>query len=322
MKIALDTQLVMRTQARRLITGAAEVAGAAVIIPETAAFFAKLHYHKVARRYVAKRVEWSAAERGLKLDDEKQAAHAARLLETVTAGFAEWLDEEPGRNDGMIEIGRRTPQAEVTAMELSIAGVVVDPGDHRWAVGEDPYVIAEALHAGAHWIASENLETIERDAMERWLDRVQARGRFAQVPRPFVLGGDGAVGTLLARRFGGDPEMAAEQVAALAAALCEPRSSTLGLARRVGVLASFADDIRAAGLTSTGLEIGRWVTRANARLKRRESEVHEELEKLRRTIPVGNVYRTRAAEDRRLKAEGEHGRTRRAQTTNAPAPGR
>ena len=64
MKIALDTQLVMRTQARRLITGAAEVAGAAVIVPETAAFFAKLHYHKVARRYVAKRVEWKRQSKG------------------------------------------------------------------------------------------------------------------------------------------------------------------------------------------------------------------------------------------------------------------
>ena len=322
MKIALDTQLVMRTQARRFVTGAAEVAGVAVIVPETAAFFAKLHYHKVARRYVAKRVEWTAAEQGVKLDDETQARHATRLLETVTAGFAEWLDEEPTRNDGMIEIGRRTPEAEVTAMELSIAGVVADPTDHRWAVGEDPYVIAEALHAGAHWIASENPETIKREPMERWLDKVQAKGRFAQVPRPFVLGGDGAVTTLLAQRFGRDPERAADQVVALAAALCEPRSSTLGLPRRVGILASFADDIRAAGLTTTGGELGRWVTRANARLRNRATDVQEELEALRHTIPVDHVYRTRAAEDRRLKAEAEHAKTRKAQTTNAPALGR
>ena len=101
--------------------------------------FVKLHkvatlvftYHKVARRYVAKRVEWNAAEQGLELDDETQATQAMQLLETVTAGFSRWLDEEPGRNDGMIELGQRTPEAEVTAMELSIANVVVDPTDHR-----------------------------------------------------------------------------------------------------------------------------------------------------------------------------------------------
>ena len=321
MKIALDTQLVMRTQARRLITGAAEVAGAAVIVPETAAFFAKLHYHKVARRYVAKRVEWNAAEQGLELDDETQATQAMQLLETVTAGFSRWLDEEPGRNDGMIELGRRTPEAEVTAMELSIANVVVDPTDHRWGVGEDPYVIAEALHAGAHWIASENLETIKRDPMERWLDTVQAEGRFRHVPRPFVLEGDGAVATLLAQRFGWGPEKPTNQVAALAAALCEPRSSTLGLRRRIGSLARFADDIRSAGLTATAGGISKWVTKATARLQSREWEVQEELEKLRQTIPVDMVFRTRGAEDRRLEAETGDTTPRKAQTMEPPVPG-
>lgn len=155
---------------------------------------------------------WSAAAQGLELDDNQQAAQAARQLESVTAGFAKWLDEEPGRNDGIIEIGQRTQDAEVTAMELSIADVVIDPSDHRWGVGEDPYVIAEALHAGAHWIASENLETIKREAMERWLDKVQTKGRFTQVPRPFVLGGDGAIMTLLAQRFGHGAEDASDQV--------------------------------------------------------------------------------------------------------------
>ena len=322
MKLALDTQLVLRTQARRILTGAAEVAGASVIIPETAAFFAKLHYHHVARPYVAKRIAWRAAEAGIGLDGEAEAAEATKLLNTVTTGFTRWLDEEPRRNDAMIGIGRRESAANVTAMELSIAGVVSDPSDHRWGVGEDPYVIAEALHAGAHWIATENLKTIEHGPMEQWLDKVQREGRFTHVPRPFVLSADGAVRTLLNHRFGQSPDQMNDQVMALASAITQPRNPTLGLRRRLGILTSLSDDLRSSGLIHTAGALSRWLTKAHARLTTCESEVQSALEALNETVPVQAVERTRASEDRRLRAEAGDARTQSRQATRGPERGR
>ena len=164
--IAIDTRIVMRTNARRMVFGAAEMAGATVIVPETAAFFAKVHYHRVAAGYAATRVRWEAAEQGTELSDEEAARLTNERTERACAGFTRWLDSEPTRNDSLMRIAPRTSEAGTTAMELALAGAVTDRKDQRWVVGEDPYVIAEALHAGAHWLASENFETLREGAME------------------------------------------------------------------------------------------------------------------------------------------------------------
>ena len=87
----------------------------------------------------------------------------------------------------------RTRKAQGVAMEISNEGVVDDPEDRRWGVGEDPYVIAEALEAGAHWLASDNFKTLRPDVMEIWLDKVQRCGRFTHVPRPFILSAEQAL---------------------------------------------------------------------------------------------------------------------------------
>ncbi|MCY4285477.1 MAG: DUF4276 family protein [Thiotrichales bacterium] len=84
-----------------------------------------------------------------------------------------------------------------TAMEVAQAGVVNDPHDLRWEIGEDPYVLGEALEVGAHWVASDNFKTLDRDAMEAWLDDAQREGRYTQVPRPFIPSAESAVDTLL-----------------------------------------------------------------------------------------------------------------------------
>ena len=77
MKIAIDTQLLMR---------------------------------KVASRYVEKRVEWEAAVKGENVDEETLARRASILLHTTTTGFTQWLDSEPLRNDSLMRTASRTPQ--------------------------------------------------------------------------------------------------------------------------------------------------------------------------------------------------------------------
>ncbi len=324
MKIALDTQLLMRTNARRLIFGAAELAGADVLVPETAAFFAKLHYHRVARRYVQNKVKWSTATRMESIDETTLAARADALLEAAVAGYARWLDSEPLRNDALMRSAPRTAEASVLAMQLSLAGVVVDSKDQRWAVGEDPYVLAEALEAGAHWIASENFATVNQGAMELWLDRAQDQGRFRHVPRPFILDAESAVATLLAQADPGTNRRDGRRdTVALAYALCEPKRKDTPLVRRLNILGGFAEDARAGGMTMAGEEIAQWHREQLAMLETDRQAVLRAIGRLQRDIGRERVQRTRDAEDRRLVLEQkmEAGPPARA-PKQGPSPGR
>ena len=307
--IAIDTQIVMRTNARRMVFGAAEMAGATVIVPETAAFFAKVHYHRVAAGYAATRVRWEAAEQGTELSDEEAARLTNERTERACAGFTRWLDSEPTRNDSLMRIAPRTSEAGTTAMELALAGAVNDREDRRWVVGEDPYVIAEALHAGAHWLASENFETLREGAMEAWLDEVQAQGRFTHVPRPFILRADTAVRTLMGRAAEAQRDTHEDRadVLALAHALSEPKRQSTPLARRVAIMGTFGEDIAAGGITRAGAIIRRWHADSAARLGTNPQRVRDEIEELKRWIPTDRVQRTRDVEDRRLALESKAG---------------
>lgn len=322
--IAIDTQIVMRTNARRMVFGAAEIAGATIIVPETAVFFAKVHYHRVAAGYAATRVRWEAAEQGTELSDEEAARRTSARTERACAGCTKWLDTEPTRNDSLVRVAQRTSEAGTTAMELALAGAVNDPKDHRWVVGEDPYVIAEALHAGAHWIASENFETLREGAMEAWLDEVQAQGRFTHVPRPFIVRADTAIRTLMGRAAGAqrDPHEDRADVLALAHALSEPKRQSTPLARRVAIVGMFGEDIAAGGITRAGAIIRKWHADSAARLGTNPQRVRDEIEELRQWIPTDRVQRTRDGEDRRLtlEAKGEEATNRRENTGSGHEP--
>ena len=306
MKIAIDAQILMRNHARRMVLGAAECASAGVVLPETATAMAKLHYHRVAARYVEKVVVWSAAAANEALDEERLGLRIHDRIEQTTQGFARWLDDEQERNDGRFERAPRTRTSQGVARELSAAGVVCDADDTRWGIGEDPYVIAEALEAGAHWIASDNFATLRPDAMEDSLDDAQREGRYPHVPRPFMLSGQKAVDTLLAHTGGwaDHPSTRSLRRVALAHALSEPNDTTLDAARRVAILGRFAADLRACAMHGPGTDLERWQIRMYAALEQqREDTVWTEIEQLRTLQPAESVERTRAAEDRRMRYE-------------------
>ena len=192
------------------------------------------------------------------------------------------------------------------AMELDRAGVVEDPRDTRWGIGEDPYVLAEALEAGAHWIASGNFSTLKPERMERWLDRVQAQGRFTHAPRPFILDPETAVLTMLRPDVPGRQQRYnhEEVTSALAHALSKPNEHAENLKRRVAILARFANDLTDCGMAALGEGVSRWCARAAARnTTGRENETWEEIDNMERTVLTAEVRRTREAEDRRIALE-------------------
>ena len=324
-KIAIDAQLMLRNHARRMLLGAAEAAAHEVLLPETAAVMARLNYHRVARKYVERSLKWDNPAQWREISEEERIRRIEARLTGACNGFAQWLDEEPRRNDAAFRIAPRTRTCVQVAIELARAGVVDDDDDARWAVGEDPYVLAEALEAGAHWVASGNFETLDDDEMERWLDRAQAQGRYTDVPRPFILKPDQAVRMLLTQREGsgtGKSRHIEQQITALALALSEPQSR-MGIAQRVVVTRRFGYAVGNAGMRQAGRHIQEWTEEAADIVSEGSGEaVWRQIERMRMKLASSDVQVTREGEDRRMKLErglsGEapgHGRADGRQTS-------
>lgn len=323
MRVAVDAQIVLRNHARRMVFAAAESAGWDVLLPETTVIMAKTHYGRVSTQYVTNQVTWEIDLAEDTLDEEEVGHRIHERLERLTIGFAAWIDAEPKRNDRVFEVAPRTRQAKGLAMELAKAQVVVDPKDTRWGIGEDPYVLAEALCAGAHWIASANFTTLKPATMERWLDRAQAKGRFPHVPRPFILDPDTAVATILRHGHGVGVEVEVETLTrALAHAVSEPNDPTASLQRRLSILGRFALELRDCGMSESGEAIRAWSQRAAARMKTgRNDRVWDDIDRMRRLVGTETVRRTREAETRRMHHEHHGAMTPRVRTRQTPRGG-
>ena len=245
--------------------------------------------------------------RDLPTEGEEAERRLTEKLDNAESGFAAWLEGEPKVNSGMMEIAESTQKTRDVASSLLLAEVVQDPKDERYGTGEDPQVLAEALEAGAQWVASDNLTTISIDAMNRWLEKQQRMGNYREVPQPFILRPDEAVVTLLrASRpdLMTDPWTADTAQVALCAAICESTNEAETLERRVWNLGRFGNATMEGGAPLTGGLTRKWIRQARFRMKRkRVAEVLGELERMRGIFDTRTLERTRAAEDRRLTLE-------------------
>ena len=306
-KLAIDANLLVRNATRRLMMGVAEIAKFRVVIPATAAHVGKQVYRKVRAGGERKRIEYEMELEGRPEKGGEATDKLTQALDNAEAGFAQWLESEPLRNDAMIEIAASNDRTRQVASALLLAEVVEDPDDRRFGTGEDPQVLAEALEAGAQWVASDNLHTISVDAMERWLDKEQAMGHYQQVPRPFILRPDQAVETLLRTaepHAMANPWDADTMHVALCAALCEANRPGVALRTQVWNLSRFADVTRKGGAPLTGGLTRRWVRKAMHRLTtQRHAEVTGGFSELTLKIQATAVAKTRAAEERRLTLE-------------------
>ena len=311
--LALDTQLVIRTQGRRMLTATAEATGCRIVIPTTAARMAALTYKFTVTKYLRRRMIRELATSGQETTDKAIAARLARRVEQATTGFTRWLEAESQRNDSIIEVSPSSDSTGPLAMELFASGIIRDLSDTRWEVGEDPYVVAEALTSGAHWIASENLVRVSRKEMELWLNDEQAEGRYTHVPRPFILSPDEAIDAMLEHA---DPEQSpvanttttrGERIRAttlIAQAVTTPRGN-FSINERVAILDRFGEDLIGDGLIDTGKRI---TTETEGLLLALEHQstaaVAHRLGTMAALVPPATVERTHEAEDRRLAFEG------------------
>lgn len=305
MKIAMDAQILVRNHARRTLLGTAELCSIHVVVPETALAMARIHYPKVCEEYVRKTLEWSDDSVERQTSDEEMGLRVHDATQKLGIGFARWLEEEALRNDGVFTKAPRTRRGQGVAMELRGAGVVDDPRDRRWGVGEDPYVIAEALEAGAHWLASDNFRTLKPDIMEIWLDEAQVQGRYLHVPRPFILSAEQALRKMM--EHSGQWHSARLQTVrrAVVHAVSAPRDTRRALDERIGIFRRFARELEQCGMTATGRETDRWARKMNTAHRRgANAQVERELEVLAELVPIERVKRTREAEERRMRAEG------------------
>ena len=221
----------------------------------------------------------------------------------------------PNATTAHSRVAPRTRRARTLATELANANVVTDPQDTRWGVGEDPCVLAEALEAGAHWIASGNFETLKPANMERWLDKVQRQGRFTHVPRPFILDPEDAVTTMMRANPQWHDSDDVDMRMTLAHAICEPNDDRASLDRRVAIIGRFGADLTACGMHTIGDNVDDWSLRASAHIENnREHKVWRDIQRMQQAIGKAQVRRTREAEDRRMQAEAEGG----TWTTNQP----
>ena len=305
MRIAIDAQILMRNHARRTVFGMAEVCGVDVVLPQTVVAMAKQHYATVCAKYVRKAIEWESDLAGEVIDDEAMGLRVHDATERLGYGFAKWLDDEPKRNDGRFTVAPRTRKAQGVAMEISNEGVVDDPEDRRWGVGEDPYVIAEALEAGAHWLASDNFKTLRPDVMEIWLDKAQRRGRFTHVPRPFILSAEQALRDMQNRSMewnGVEDELMRRAIAYAVSRPGQTRQRTVR--ERIAIFQRFAKDLGECGMVTSGAELERWARKMKAAVTSgRGHEVEEQLTALDKVLPVTRVRKTRESEERRMIAE-------------------
>ena len=138
-KLAIDANLLVRNATRRLMMGVAEVARFQVVIPATAAEVAKQVYRKVRAQGEKRRVEHDVDLRGAPENGKEASDQLTQALDNVETGFAQWLDNEPLRNDAMIDIAASSERTREVASALLLAEVVDDPdvripgqADHRF----------------------------------------------------------------------------------------------------------------------------------------------------------------------------------------------
>ena len=208
-------------------------------------------------------------------------------------------------------------------MELHAAGVVDDPSDRRWKVGEDPYVIAEALEAGAHWLVSDNLSTLKPGVMELWLDKAQAEGRYMQAPRPFILLPDQAVHKMIEQSVQWKRTVHPSVRRAVIHAVGAPRDPGRSVDGRLVIFERFARELQDCGMPITGEETEHWAHKMRAEIVAgNAARVEREFATLTNLVPIERVSRTREAEERRMHEEGLVNRAQTQRTTQAHAPSR
>ena len=198
LRVALDTNLIVRMWSRRYLTTAIAVSANRIVLPQTALELAVQRYDLVSSgaNEDAAVVRWSAInDPEIRQDLNQFPLFLADIAWARRKAFEKWLYEEARATPSAWDIAPRTDRSEATAVFLRTSGALGDPDDRRYGgTGEDAQVLGEAIESGCIWIGTSNYRSLSRTKLDGWLYR-QDPGLELHVP--FVVHPDEAVQLLL-----------------------------------------------------------------------------------------------------------------------------
>ena len=295
---AIDSVLLIRQSARRMLCAVQEYRGSMVIIPAEAARESPKVYQNVAAKQA--RRESRAAARDMQggwSEKERKAwvmKDALWRKEVKTEAFARWIEEEKQANDSaytfpQLEEEDRRVAAEFAMDALPEEADVVIPGQSG-----DPLVIAQALLRNAEMVGTDNMHMVDRDSVDGWIAGKNREGRFLQAARPFIRSADAVVES---RTCGDVYRDGIPATARIAYGTCRPNDvGRYGGRQLVAKLAAFAGHMENARMPGTA----RLVRETCEDWAGKEDKLIGALE-----ADLWLPEKTRRAEDRRLRLEKE-----------------
>ena len=295
---AIDSVLLIRQSARRMLCAVQEYRGSTVIVPAEAARESPKVYQNVAAKQ-ARRESRAAARvmQGGGSGKERKAwvlEDALRRKEVKIEAFARWIEEEKQANDSVYAFLRLEEEDRMVAAELAMDALpeeadVVIPGQSG-----DPLVIAQALLRNAEMVGTDNMGMVDRDSVDGWIAGKNRDGRFLQAARPFIRSAD----ALVESRVCGDVyREGIPATARIAYGACRPNDVGRYEGRELAAkLMAFAGHLENARMPGTARRVREtcedWAGKEGDLIGALEADLW---------IPE----KTRGAEDRRLRMERE-----------------
>ena len=295
---AIDSVLLIRQSARRMLCAVQEYRGSMVIVPAEAARESPKVYQNVAAKQArresraAARImqeEWSEKERKAWIVKD-----ALWRKEVKTEAFARWIEEERQANDSAYTFPRLEEEDRMVAAELAMDALpeeadVVIPGQSG-----DPLVIAQALLRNAEMVGTDNMDMVDRDSVDGWIAGKNREGLYLQAARPFIRSADAVVES---RTCGEVYRDGIPATARIAYGTCRPNDVGRYQERElVAKLVAFAGHLENARMPGTARRVREtcedWAGKENDLIRALEADLW---------MPE----KTRGAEDRRLRMERE-----------------
>ena len=294
----IDSVLLIRQSARRMLCAVQEYRGSMVIVPAEAARESPKVYQNVAAKQ-ARRESRAAARiaQGEWSEKERKAWVVKDALwrkEVKTEAFARWIEEESQANDSAYTFPRLEEEDRMVAAELAMDALpeeadVVIPGQSG-----DPLVIAQALLRNAEMVGTDNMDMVDRDSVDGWIAGKNREGLYLQAARPFIRSADAVVES---RTCGDVYRDGIPATARIAYGTCRPNDVGRYQGRElVAKLVAFAGHLENARMPGTARRVREtcedWAGKENELIRALEADLW---------MPE----KTRGAEDRRLRMERE-----------------
>ena len=293
--VALDTCILIRNTARRMLAGVQEACSSWILLPQESIRECNVPYAAVAGKRIRRRLEREALVRWGRDWSDPQVrwlrTEGRRLTSREARGFKRWVHAEVLRNDSAYTRGPKKTSADVErAEQIAVEALEGDPGE-QWDKG-DPLIIAQAARAGAELAGTDNMRRVRQAKLDTLIAEWKVEGFCPDARIPFVRTADEAVA---ARLHDEREHVFDRRCTRIAYSVCRPGSLAGRLPEPVlNILDGFMAHLEADGMPVTAAAI----EREKERWLKREAQWFDALEAERIDLP-----RTRAGEGRRRRYE-------------------